>query len=159
MESSLIMLLVLTFVLITLASATSNNVSSKPIDNNVSSSLYFVWVKVKRKNKKEKNENSTNDIIVDKRSCWSSFQLNWRGLKSRRFLSLFYGLNLHRTYFYNSFFWHGSHFVTEDNREQMASPVCMACRVPLGHLAVMDVTEPKETRAAGERLVLRDHLV
>ena len=41
----------------------------------------------------------------------------------------------------------------------MASPVCMACLVPPGHLAVMDVTEPKEIRAARERLVLRDHRV
>jgi len=41
----------------------------------------------------------------------------------------------------------------------MASPVCMACRVPLGHLAVMDVTEPKETRAARENLGPRDQLV
>ena len=41
----------------------------------------------------------------------------------------------------------------------MASPVCMACRVPLGHLVVIDVTEPKETRAARERLVLKDQLV
>ena len=40
----------------------------------------------------------------------------------------------------------------------MASPVCMACRVPLGHLAVMDVTEPKETKAARERLGPRDQL-
>ena len=41
----------------------------------------------------------------------------------------------------------------------MASPVCMAYRVPLGHLAVMDVTEPKETRATRERLGPRDQLV
>ena len=41
----------------------------------------------------------------------------------------------------------------------MASPVCMACRVPLGHLAVMDVTESKEIRAARERLDPRDQLV
>ena len=41
----------------------------------------------------------------------------------------------------------------------MASPVCMACRVPLGHLAVMDVTEPKEIRAARAKLVPRDQLV
>jgi len=40
----------------------------------------------------------------------------------------------------------------------MASPVCLAFRVPLGHLAVMDVTEPKETRAARERLDPRDQL-
>jgi len=40
----------------------------------------------------------------------------------------------------------------------MASPACMACRVPLGHLAVMDVTESKETRAARERLDFRDQL-
>jgi len=40
----------------------------------------------------------------------------------------------------------------------MASPVCLACRVPLGHLAVMDVREPKETRAARERLDPRDQL-
>ena len=38
----------------------------------------------------------------------------------------------------------------------MASPVC---RVPLGHLAVIDVTEPKEIRAARERLDPRDQLV
>jgi len=41
----------------------------------------------------------------------------------------------------------------------MVSPVFMACRVPLGHLGVMDVTEPKETRAARERLGPKDHLV
>ena len=35
----------------------------------------------------------------------------------------------------------------------------MACRVLPEHLAVMDVTEPKEIRAAGERLGHRDHLV
>jgi len=40
----------------------------------------------------------------------------------------------------------------------MASPACMACRVPLGHLAVMDVTEPRATRAARERLGPRDQL-
>ena len=38
-------------------------------------------------------------------------------------------------------------------------PVCMACRVPLEHLAVMDVTESKEIRAARERLGPRDQLV
>jgi len=32
----------------------------------------------------------------------------------------------------------------------------MACQGPLGHLAVMDATEPKETRAVRERLDLRD---
>ena len=46
-----------------------------------------------------------------------------------------------------------------DNREQMVFPVSMACRDPPGHLAVMDVTEPKETRAAQERLGPRDQLV
>ena len=51
------------------------------------------------------------------------------------------------------------HCVTVDNQGQMASPVCMACRVPLGHLAEMDVTEPKEIRAARERLGPRDQLV
>ena len=35
----------------------------------------------------------------------------------------------------------------------------MACRVPLGHLAVMDVTEPKEIRAAREKLGPRGQLV
>jgi len=35
----------------------------------------------------------------------------------------------------------------------------MACRVPLGHLAVMDVTEPKETRAARGGLGPREHPV
>jgi len=51
------------------------------------------------------------------------------------------------------------HCVTVDSQGQMASPVCMACLAPLGHLAVMDVTEPKETRAARERLDPRDQLV
>ena len=46
-----------------------------------------------------------------------------------------------------------------DNREQMAFPVCMACRVLLEHLAVMDVTEPKETRVAQERLGPGEKLV
>ena len=41
-ETSLIMLFVMNCVLITLASATANNVSSKPTDNKVSSSLYCV---------------------------------------------------------------------------------------------------------------------
>ena len=41
-ESSLIMLFLLIFVLITLASASANNVSSKPCDNKVSSSIYGV---------------------------------------------------------------------------------------------------------------------
>ena len=41
----------------------------------------------------------------------------------------------------------------------MAFPVCMVCPVPQGHLAVMDVTEPKETRATRERLGPRDQLV
>jgi len=41
----------------------------------------------------------------------------------------------------------------------MASQVFLACRVPLGHLAVMDVTEPKDTRATRERLGPRDQLV
>jgi len=49
--------------------------------------------------------------------------------------------------------------VTGDNQGQMASPVCMACRVPLGHLAVMEATEPKETRAARAGLGPRDHPV
>jgi len=49
--------------------------------------------------------------------------------------------------------------VTVDNQGQMASLVCMACRVPLEHLAVMDVTERKETRAARGRLGPRDHPV
>ena len=51
------------------------------------------------------------------------------------------------------------HCVMVENQGQMASPVCMACRVPLGHLAVMDVTERKETRAARERLDPRVQLV
>ena len=46
-----------------------------------------------------------------------------------------------------------------DNQGQMASLVCMVCRVPLGHLAVMDVTEPKGIKVALERLGLRDQLV
>ena len=50
------------------------------------------------------------------------------------------------------------HCVTVDNQGQMASPVCMACRVPLGHLAVMDVTEPKEIRVPRERLDPRGQL-
>ena len=37
--------------------------------------------------------------------------------------------------------------------------VHMECRDLLGHLAVMDVTEPKETWAARGRLDPRDHLV
>jgi len=41
----------------------------------------------------------------------------------------------------------------------MAFLVCMACRVPLGYLAVMDVTEPKENRADRGRLGPKDHLV
>jgi len=45
-----------------------------------------------------------------------------------------------------------------DYQEQMASPVCMACLVPLGHLAVTDVTEPKGTRAVQEGLGPRDQL-
>ena len=39
------------------------------------------------------------------------------------------------------------------------NPVCMACRDLLGHLAVMDVTEPKENCAARGRLDPMDHLV
>ena len=35
----------------------------------------------------------------------------------------------------------------------------MASQDPLGQLVVMDVTEPKENRATGERLDPRDHLV
>jgi len=35
----------------------------------------------------------------------------------------------------------------------------MACLVTMEHLAVMDATEPKETRAARERLGPRDHPV
>ena len=46
-----------------------------------------------------------------------------------------------------------------DNPGQMGNPVCMACRDLPGHLAVMDVTEPKETWAARGRLDPRDHLV
>ena len=53
----------------------------------------------------------------------------------------------------------GLRCATVDNQGQMVSPVCMACRVPLGHLAVMDVTERKETRAARERLDPRVQLV
>ena len=41
----------------------------------------------------------------------------------------------------------------------MAFPVCMVCPVPQGLLAVMDVTEPKETRATREGLCPRDQLV
>ena len=41
----------------------------------------------------------------------------------------------------------------------MDYPVCMACRDHLGHLAVMDVTEQKETWEARERLDSRDHVV
>ena len=33
------------------------------------------------------------------------------------------------------------------------------CHMAMEHLVVMDVTEPKETRAARERLDPRDHLV
>jgi len=62
------MLLVLFFAMITLVPATANNVSSKPSDNKVSSSLFGVRVKVKRRNKKEKNENSADDIVAKHRS-------------------------------------------------------------------------------------------
>jgi len=41
----------------------------------------------------------------------------------------------------------------------MAFLVRMECRDLLGHLAEMDVTEPKETWAARGRLDPRDHLV
>ena len=47
----------------------------------------------------------------------------------------------------------------EDNPGQMAYPVYMVCRGLLGHLVVMDVTEPKETWAARGRLDPRDLLV
>ena len=47
----------------------------------------------------------------------------------------------------------------EDNPGQMAYPVYMVCQGLLGHLAGMDVTEPKETWAVRGRLVPRDHLV
>lgn len=40
----------------------------------------------------------------------------------------------------------------------MDCPVCMACREPLGHLAVMGVTESKGTWDTRESLDLRDHL-
>ena len=46
-----------------------------------------------------------------------------------------------------------------DNPGQMDNPVCMACRDLLGHLAVMDVTEPKETWAARGKRDPRDRLV
>ena len=52
-----------------------------------------------------------------------------------------------------------SQCVTVDNQGQMASPVCMECRVPLGHLTVMGVTDSKEIRAAREKLGPRDQLV
>ena len=93
-------------------------------------------------------------------AVWVSFQLDSRRLISRYFLSLYYSLHLHRTYFDYSFFWRvRSQCVTVDNQGQMASPVWMACRVPLGRLAVMDVTEPKEIRATRERLGPRGQLV
>ena len=47
----------------------------------------------------------------------------------------------------------------EDNPGQMAYLVHMECRDLPGHLAVMDLTEPKETWAARGRLDPRDHLV
>jgi len=47
----------------------------------------------------------------------------------------------------------------EDNPEQMAYLVYMVCRDLLGHLVVMDVTEPKETWEVQGRLDPRDHLV
>ena len=59
------MLFVLNFVLITLTSVTANNVSSKPSDNKVSSSLYRVLGKIKRKTRKKKDENIANDVIAD----------------------------------------------------------------------------------------------
>ena len=51
------------------------------------------------------------------------------------------------------------HRVMAASQEQMVFPVCMACRDLLGHLAAMDVTELKETRAVQERLDPRDLLV
>ena len=46
-----------------------------------------------------------------------------------------------------------------DNPGQMDYPVHMECRGLLGHLVVMEVTEPKETWGARGRLDPRDHLV
>jgi hypothetical protein len=64
------MLFVLIFAITTLASATANNVSSKPRDNKVSTYLSGVSVKVKRKKKKkEKNENGTDNFIAAKHHC------------------------------------------------------------------------------------------
>ena len=64
------------------------------------------------------------------------------------------------TSIFESFFWRvRSQCVTVDNQGQMASPVCMASRVPLRHLAKTDVTETKEFRETWERLGLRDQLV
>ena len=54
-ENSLNMLFLLIFVSITLASATANNVSSKP-DNKVSTFFFGVTVKLERKKKRKKNE-------------------------------------------------------------------------------------------------------
>ena len=66
-------------------------------------------------------------------AVWVSFRLDSRRLTLRHFLSLYYSLHLHRTYFDDFFFWPvRSQCVTVDNQGQMASPVCMACRVPLG---------------------------
>lgn len=45
-----------------------------------------------------------------------------------------------------------------DNQGQMVFLGCMACRDLLGHLAVMDVTEQKETGAVRERLGPKDLL-
>lgn len=45
-----------------------------------------------------------------------------------------------------------------DNQGQMVFLGCMACRDPLGYLAVMDVTEPKEAGAVRERLGPKDLL-
>ena len=46
-----------------------------------------------------------------------------------------------------------------DSLAPMDYPVYMACRQPLGHLAVMDVMAPKETWAARGRLDPRVCLV
>ena len=45
-----------------------------------------------------------------------------------------------------------------DNQGQMVFLGCIACRDLLGHLAVMDVTEQKETGAVRERLGPKDLL-
>ena len=56
MESAPIMLFAPIFVLITLASGTTNNVSSKPSDNKVSSSLYGLQGGEKKEKKEKNNE-------------------------------------------------------------------------------------------------------